>query len=188
YRTFVEEMQHGAATIGPDGTILYCNHSLPAMLRTPIERVVGAAWHSLVADESADASKRLLARAAEGKVDAELNLLAADGAVVPVAISANPPSVRGAGEICLVITDLTERRRAEESLLQQNAELERTNRLFVGRETRMIELKRQVNELAKALGRPEPYDASFADEGTPREPKIDLATTKPHESNAQDRG
>ncbi len=42
YRLFVDEMQQGAATIGPSGTVLYCNHSLPALLRTPLERVIGA--------------------------------------------------------------------------------------------------------------------------------------------------
>jgi hypothetical protein len=43
-------------------------------------------------------------------------------------------------------------------------ELERFNRLAVGREQRMIELKRQVNELSEKLGREPPYDVSFADD------------------------
>jgi len=54
------------------------------------------------------------------------------------------------------------RRRAEE-LERINAELERFNRLAVGREQRMIELKRQVNALAEALGQAPPYDLSFVE-------------------------
>jgi PAS domain S-box-containing protein len=64
--------------------------------------------------------------------------------------------------------DITERKRAEEELKQTVAELERTNaeltqfnRLAVGRELRMIELKRQINKLSEQLGEKPPYDLSF---------------------------
>lgn len=39
-----------------------------------------------------------------------------------------------------------------------NAELERFNRLAVGRERRMIELKRRINEMLEAQGQEAPYD------------------------------
>jgi nitrate/nitrite-specific signal transduction histidine kinase len=51
-------------------------------------------------------------------------------------------------------------RRVEErtrELQQRTDELERFNRAAVGRELRMVELKRQVNELALAAGRPPAY-------------------------------
>jgi PAS domain S-box-containing protein len=58
--------------------------------------------------------------------------------------------------------DVTERRRVEEELRHRNAELERFNQVTVGRELRMIELKRQVNDLARELGRPAPYPSDLA--------------------------
>jgi PAS domain S-box-containing protein len=66
-------------------------------------------------------------------------------------------------EPCIVtaINDITERRRAEEALARRVEELERFNRLAVGRELRMIELKRQINELSEQLGKELPYDLSF---------------------------
>jgi phage regulator Rha-like protein len=51
--------------------------------------------------------------------------------------------------------------RAEEALAQRVEELERFRRLAVGRELRMIELKRQVNELSEQLGKEPPYDLSL---------------------------
>jgi methyl-accepting chemotaxis protein len=51
-------------------------------------------------------------------------------------------------------------RRVEErtrELQQRTDEVERFNRAAVGRELRMVELKRQVNELALAAGRPPAY-------------------------------
>lgn len=53
-------------------------------------------------------------------------------------------------------------RRQSEELAQRNTELERFNRATVGRELDMIELKRQVNEMARELGREPPHDLSFA--------------------------
>ena len=57
-----------------------------------------------------------------------------------------------------------ERRRAEERSVREsdetrrrNEELERFRRLALGRELRMIEIKRQVNELSRRLGEQPPY-------------------------------
>lgn len=54
--------------------------------------------------------------------------------------------------------EVAERRRAEEQSTQHARELEQFNRLAVGRELRMVELKCEVNELAALLGKPKQYD------------------------------
>jgi HAMP domain-containing protein len=59
--------------------------------------------------------------------------------------------------------EIEARKLAEQELSKKTEELEEFNRLAVGREQRMIELKRQVNELARALARPAPYDLAFAE-------------------------
>jgi PAS domain S-box-containing protein len=62
------------------------------------------------------------------------------------------------------VQDVTERKRTEDALRQHseilersNLELERFNRLVVGRELRMVELKRQINDLCVQSGQPAPY-------------------------------
>jgi ligand-binding sensor protein len=69
-----------------------------------------------------------------------------------------------------LIGEMVERTRTEEALRQTaeglaraNAELQRFNRLAVGREQRIIELKRRVNELLKEAGKAPAYDLSFAE-------------------------
>ncbi|HZV53297.1 MAG TPA: PAS domain S-box protein [Rhodocyclaceae bacterium] len=59
--------------------------------------------------------------------------------------------------------DISGRKTAAEELKLRNEELERFNRASVGRELRMINLKREVNALARELGREAPYDLSFVD-------------------------
>jgi PAS domain S-box-containing protein len=75
--------------------------------------------------------------------------------------------------------DITERKQAEEALRQKaealcasNAELEQFNRAMVGRENRMIELKRELNELCRQLDLPPRYTAPehVTPEGNPTNP------------------
>ncbi len=64
--------------------------------------------------------------------------------------------------------DITNRKNAEEQIKQKikelassNEELTRFNRLAIGREMRMIELKQHCNRLAMQLGIPLPYNLDF---------------------------
>lgn len=70
-----------------------------------------------------------------------------------------------------VTQDITDRKQAEdqisrqmEELAQANDELTRFNRVAVGRELRMIELKKEINELRAASGREERFETEFSSE------------------------
>lgn len=83
--------------------------------------------------------------------------------VMPQALTLRSPSELDAINAKLK-REIAERKQAEETLAQQarnltqaNAELEGFNRLAIGRELRMVELKRQVNELLHAAGKPPAY-------------------------------
>lgn len=61
------------------------------------------------------------------------------------------------------VQDVTLRKGAEEELKRRNEELELFNKAALGREMRMLELKREINGLAREQAREPPYDLSFAD-------------------------
>jgi len=67
-----------------------------------------------------------------------------------------------------IVRDITERKQAAEGLVQSHAELRshseellRFNNVAVGRELRMIELKKEINELCQRQGEPERYPLEF---------------------------
>jgi PAS domain S-box-containing protein len=59
--------------------------------------------------------------------------------------------------LIVVGRDITERQLAEKTLQHKATELERYNSLMVGRELKMIELKKEINELLIKAGMPEKY-------------------------------
>ncbi|MFZ4520343.1 MAG: PAS domain S-box protein [Bacteroidales bacterium] len=56
-----------------------------------------------------------------------------------------------------VTRDITDRKRAEGALKEKASELERFNNLMVGREIKMVELKKEVNEMLEKEGKPSKY-------------------------------
>jgi PAS domain S-box-containing protein len=57
----------------------------------------------------------------------------------------------------VVLSDITERKKAEQAVQEKMDELERFHKLTVGRELTMIELKKEVNGLLKKMGQEEKY-------------------------------
>ncbi len=63
--------------------------------------------------------------------------------------------------VVVAFVDVTERKRAEAALSENMDQLTRFNRAMVSRESRMIDLKKEVNVLYRRLGEPEPYPLDF---------------------------
>ena len=65
-----------------------------------------------------------------------------------------------------VASDLTERKRDEEKLRATLSELERFNRVMLNREERVLELKREINQMRAASGLPPAYPSAAEIAGT----------------------
>ena len=60
--------------------------------------------------------------------------------------------------------DMTQIKIVEEEMKQKNEELMKFNKYAVGRELRMIELKREINSLCESVGQPDRYKLDFVHE------------------------
>jgi PAS domain S-box-containing protein len=142
YRALIEQMREGAATLTPEGVIHYCNGHFAEMLKLPLERVIGGRMEELVAP----ADRALLAAMlSEGGGRAELALMATDATQVPALVSAISLRSEGPAAICLVVYDLTERKRHEAKIHQLNEVLEervveRTARLSAAKDLYAVTL------------------------------------------------
>ena len=56
-------------------------------------------------------------------------------------------------QFAVIIDDITDRKTAETELIEQMNEISRFNNLMVGREEKMIELKKEINKLLEESGR-----------------------------------
>lgn len=116
YRALVEAMAEGAAILDLDGTILYANQSLARMLRTPLERVIGAGLRSLVEHTDLDEVTALLSAAADQADSREARLLLPAGATLDVRLTLTPISVGGATRLGAAMVDMTEPKRLADQL------------------------------------------------------------------------
>jgi PAS domain S-box-containing protein len=117
YRALVEAMNEGAATLAVDGTVLYCNQRLSDLLGIPQEQVIGSPVANLVAPE-AEAThifEALLEQARSGKPSkTELNFRTGQNDSIPVYLSLREMKTVDPPALCMVVTDLTERKQRDE--------------------------------------------------------------------------
>jgi two-component system CheB/CheR fusion protein len=66
--------------------------------------------------------------------------------------------------VVITFVDITRRKETEQLLRQNMEELTRFNKAMASRETRMIELKKEINELCQRIGEPARYPLEFEKE------------------------
>jgi diguanylate cyclase (GGDEF)-like protein/PAS domain S-box-containing protein len=109
YRILIENMSEGALTVSAEGMIIYANQRFAEMLKTPLEKVIGASIYLWVEPVSRQNLKSLLGKSADQNSRQELALVSSDGVKVPIQLSASFPVVKGMENvICLLATDLSE--------------------------------------------------------------------------------
>jgi len=117
FRRLVETMNEGAAMLAHDGTILYANQGLAAILGRRAQTVAGLELREVVAPSSKATFAALLAQGQQATARAEVQLVRFDGTIAYVHISATP--TEEADSVALVVTDLTDQKRSEEILASE---------------------------------------------------------------------
>ena len=150
YRVFVETMNEGAVTLGPDGTILYCNSRFGELVKEPIERIIGSEIVRFIAPTDTGSFESAFQTGTEGSSKVEILLKGGDGQLIPVILSLCPLESDDVRCICMVVMDLTERKRAEEQLKESEKQLKHlASQLLTAQED---ERRRVAHDIHDSLG------------------------------------
>ncbi len=118
-------------------------------------------WKSLVFPEDLPIALAHAQKVASGEPDiCEMRWVTASGEIRWLRDYAKPIFDKTCKRVIRIYgasQDITERKRADEKTLEQLDELKRWQNVILGREERIIELKKEVNELLELLGKEKKY-------------------------------
>jgi len=142
YRTLIESMNEGALILTAEAVILYANQCFAKLVHRSLEQVQGSSFFSLLYTADQKALRPLLKRQAKSGAKMLTVLLAGNGAQVAVQISLRPLANNNLQHATLgmVVTDLTEARRNEDSLRALN------NRMVEVQETERGRLASELHD------------------------------------------
>lgn len=168
YRTLVEILPEGVVMTDPEGFLLLANRRMADLFgyEDPQE-IVGIDLLEWFAPEERARAEAAFDAFLErgGFLESEYTMVRRDGTRFLAAVNASllrddrgePRAVIG------VVHDITERKQMHQQLTEQIEELRRWYAAMLGRETRVLELKREVNELLAQAGRPPRYPSVDAE-------------------------
>lgn len=153
YRVFVERMNEGAAVLSSDHTVLHCNGRFARFLGAGLQSVIGSSMLDLVWPDDHPKLDGLLRRAAHRNCRGEIRLQSRKGAPLSVHLSLNPLRLDSTRAVCLIASDLSEIKRAEQELRASSEQLRNlAAHLLTVREEERARISREVHdELGQSL-------------------------------------
>jgi PAS domain S-box-containing protein len=164
YRVLVESMNEGAATLAPDGSMMYSNHRLAELLKIPLQKLIGSMLHSYVAPADALSFAALLEKCEQARCKGEIELITGTGETLPVLLSCGQldPS-ESPGWFSVVITDLSEQKRTEAIIMAEKLArsiIDQAGEAIVVCDTngQIIRTSQQANQLCQECLLLQPFD------------------------------
>lgn len=160
YRMLFRTLQDAVVIAASDHRILEANPSACALFGRSEDELARLACSDLFAPSDEQLPNAFDALVRDGFFRGELRFIHADGTTFPGEVSSvffmgqNTERLTG-----IVIRDLTTARRAEDAIRSQLDELKRWYKALLDRESRVLDLKREVNTLLAKAGQPPRYES-----------------------------
>ena len=158
FRTIVSAASDAVICMERPGNIYLWNSKAEEIFGYTASEAIGKGLHDLIVPEKyREAVKEGLTsffKTGAGNIvgkTVELTALRKDGHEFPVETSVAAVSLNGVWNSIGIIRDITERKRLEEEARQNLADAERMNRLMVGRELKMEELRQRAKDLEEKV-------------------------------------
>jgi PAS domain S-box-containing protein len=156
YRVLIETMNEGAASLNQEGLIIYCNQRFSEMIKTPLEKVIGARLRQFIRPSDLPVFDSLMEKGSQEKGKGEVAFINNDGTVLPALLSISALQRDNANICSITVTDLTAQKHIEEELRRHRDHLEklvkdRTNELGTSNRLLREEIieRKQREELLK---------------------------------------
>jgi PAS domain S-box-containing protein len=128
FTVMIEAMNEGAVKIRRDGVIVYCNRRFAEMLGTDGRDILGRRFESFVAAKDKQRFTALFKSGTRSRFVVELTLYHRSGQFIEAHISSSPlPWEKG---MFFLVTDMTQRKRAEEERERLHDELDAKSRFL----------------------------------------------------------
>ncbi|MCX5806755.1 MAG: PAS domain S-box protein [Proteobacteria bacterium] len=121
YRVMIETMNEGAVTLASKGTILFCNQRFASIVKEPLETIIGSSIYQYISSKDLQLYETLVEHGLKENCKVELELRSGGDNFAPVLLSVNPlqpPPDTSSGDLCMIVTDLTEQKHNEEILAE----------------------------------------------------------------------
>lgn len=163
YRQLFAAMQDAFLIAAPDGQVYSANPAACHMFGRSEDEIKHIGRDGLVDPADSRYFTALAEREHSGLFHGELYGLRADGTRFPAEVSSVLICRQNNDHrVGIIVRDLTDRKRAEAEIQEQFSELRRWHQAMLGRESRIIELKQEVNDALAKAGRSPRYESAAA--------------------------
>ncbi len=163
FREFFEETHLFSVILDAEGGVIFCNYSLLDKTGFKRDDVMNKPWFDVLLpeDERSRVRDMFFEKLKIGEIPAyfENDIITRQGQRLSVVW--NNIILRDSGGNIIgtasIGEDITDRKKYEKDISTKIEEIERLNKFMTGRELRIIELKKEIDELLKEAGRPPRY-------------------------------
>ena len=162
FGSYFEHGQTGMAITSPVKGWVEANAQLQKMLGYTLNELRQMTWAELTYPDDLDADVKQFERMLAGEIDnytLDKRFIRKDNEIVyaNITVACTRDETDNVLDVLASFLDITARKRMEEDLRRNLEELERFNKLAMGRELKMIHLKEEINELLSHSNRDKRY-------------------------------
>ncbi|MDD5673320.1 MAG: ATP-binding protein [Chitinivibrionales bacterium] len=144
YRVMVENMNEGAVTLDKSGIVVFANKAFSFLAEREMSTIPGARFCDFLPGSLHEGFSAFFKECARRPCQAEFSLACTRGGATPVLLSGTMFEIGSRQNVCLLISDLRERKDAEATLRTAYTEVEK--KVI----ERTLELQQKADELALA--------------------------------------